>query len=151
MCGIEKRNLSGPMQTAYRDAALPALFGGSEDAMQGLWPRHPSDSLRQVQQNSGSLPVDALPPQSGRCTADSLLGLAQCDIDPALFGTTDDPCASLRVPRHAAAVTRAARALPREPLTRAPPHAWRCMRNCATCHVHQARGLGAISHASRQV
>jgi hypothetical protein len=37
--------------------------------------------------------LDSLPPASGRCTADTLLGLAAADANPALLGGVDGDCA----------------------------------------------------------
>jgi hypothetical protein len=39
--------------------------------------------------------LDFLPPASGRCTADTLLGLAAPDGNPALLGCIDGDCAFL--------------------------------------------------------
>ena len=99
MCGIQQRSTQAATKTAHRGfAAANTWFGGGTDhAMQSRWACHASDPLRQLQWTGDSVPAEALPPQSGRCTADSLLGLAQGDLDPALFGAADDPCALLFV------------------------------------------------------
>ena len=101
MCRIQQRSAQAVTKTVHW--GVPAAHtwsgGGTDHAMQSRWACHASGSLRQLQWTGDSVPTEVLPPQSGRCTTDSLLDLVQDDLDPgpALFGAADDPCALLFV------------------------------------------------------